>query len=270
MLNEIKKAQQFICNIIDFQPEFGIVLGTGLGELVNSLEIVATISYEDIPNFPLSTVESHAGKLIFGFLGEKKVVAMQGRFHYYEGYDMNQIVFPIRVIYFLGVKNLLISNAAGGINSNFQKGDLVVVTDHINLFPSNPLIGENYSELGPRFVDMYQPYFKPWVTLAEEIAQTYAIKLSTGVYAGLPGPMLETPAEYKYLSIIGADLVGMSTIPEVIAANHLGMKCLVCSIVTDECYGEIKPVDITEIISVANNAQPKLCKLFEELIKKVS
>jgi purine-nucleoside phosphorylase len=267
MLNEIKKAQQYICSITNFTPEFGIVLGTGLGDLVKSIDVVCSISYQDIPNFPISTVESHAGKLIFGFLGGKKVVVMQGRFHYYEGYDMNQIVFPIRVLHFLGVKKLLISNAAGGINPKYQKGDLVLVKDHINLFPGNPLIGKNYPELGPRFVDMYQPYDKTWIELAKNIAQLKKISIHLGVYAGLTGPMLETPAEYKYLSIIGADLVGMSTIPEVIAANHLGMKCLVCSIVTDECYGEIQPVNITEIIEVANNAQPKLCTLFEQFIQ---
>lgn len=268
MLNEIKKAQQYICNITDFKPEFGIVLGTGLGDLVKSIDVVCSISYADIPNFPISTVETHAGKLIFGYLAGKKVVAMQGRFHYYEGYDMHQIVFPIRVMYFLGIQKLLISNAAGGINPLCQKGDLVIVKDHINLFPSNPLIGKNYSELGPRFVDMYQPYPKNWIAIAEEIARENKIRVHTGVYAGLPGPMLETPAEYKYLSIIGADLVGMSTIPEVIAANHLGIPCLVCSIITDECYGEIQPVDITEIIAVANAAQPKLCILFEQFVQK--
>lgn len=268
MLNEIKKAQQYICSITNFTPEFGIVLGTGLGDLVKSIDVVCSISYQDIPNFPISTVESHVGKLIFGFLGGKKVVAMQGRFHYYEGYNMNQIAFPIRVLSFLGVKKLLISNAAGGINPQFKKGDLVLVKDHINLFSGNPLIGKNYPELGPRFVDMYQPYDKKWIELAKNIAQQNNINIHFGVYAGLTGPMLETPAEYKYLSVIGADLVGMSTIPEVIAANHLGMKCLVCSIVTDECYGEIKPVNITEIIEVANNAQPKLCILFEQFVNQ--
>lgn len=269
MLKEISEAHQYLADKITGKPTIGIVLGTGLGGLVNKIEIEQSFSYEDIPHFPTSTVESHSGKLIFGKISGKDVVVMQGRFHYYEGYNMDEVVFPIRVMKFLGVKNLLISNAAGGINPDFNKGDLVVIKDHINLFPTNPLIGKNYDELGPRFVDMFQPYNKEWIELAKEIATEHKLKVKSGVYAGLTGPMLETPAEYKYLAVIGADLVGMSTVPEIIAGNHLGMKCFACSIITDECYGEIKPVDISDIIATANGAEPQLTKLFTELIKKI-
>lgn len=269
MLKEINESVAYIEQQTNFKAHVAIVLGTGLGDLISSVAITHTIAYENIPHFPLSTVESHSGKLVFGELNGVNVVIMQGRFHYYEGYSMQQIAFPIRVLSGLGIKKILLSNAAGGINPSFKKGDLVIVNDHINLFNGNPLIGKNEDSLGSRFVDMCAVYDQDWINLAMEILQQNNLLPKTGVYAGLSGPMLETPAEYKFLAVIGADLVGMSTIPEVIAAKHLGMQCLVCSIVTDVCYGIIQPVAIQEIIKIANQAQPKLVTLFKELLPKL-
>ncbi len=270
MFEQIKKTTDFLINHTgNFKPDLGIILGTGLGGLVNDIKIEHEIGYENIPSFPTSTVESHKGKLIFGSLSEKKVVIMQGRFHFYEGYDLNEIVFPVRVMKLLGIKTLLVSNAAGGINPEFQKGDLMIIEDHINHFPGNPLVGKNIDELGPKFVDMYEPYSKLLISKAQSTAAKLGIKTQKGVYIGLPGPMLETPAEYKYLRIIGADAVGMSTVPEIIAAKHVGLTCFACSIITDICYGKIQPIDIKEIISSAMNAEPHLTSLFKELIKEL-
>ena len=267
MFKKIKESADFLFDKTQFKPKVGIVLGTGLGGLVSEINIEHSIDYSEIPHFPLSTVESHSGKLIFGKLGNTDVVAMQGRFHFYEGYDLNQVVFPIRVMKLLGIKNLFISNAAGGINPNYIKGDLMIVNDHINLFPTNPLIGKNIDELGPRFPDMSQPYSKKLIQKANEIAVNNNISIKNGVYVGLTGPMLETAAEYKYLGIIGADVVGMSTVPEVIAAVHSGIPTFACSIVTDECYGELKPVNIQDIIKTAMEAEPKLTLLIKNLIQ---
>lgn len=270
MFKQIKEASDYILNATNsFQPKAGVVLGTGLGGLVKEINIDFELHYEDIPHFPVSTVETHKGKLIFGTLDNTKVVVMQGRFHNYEGYDLNQVVFPIRVMKLLGITNLFVSNAAGGLNPNFNKGDLMVISDHINQFPGNPLIGKNIDELGGRFPDMSEPYSKAFQKLAFEVAQENNFNLQTGVYVGLPGPMLETPAEYKFLSIIGADAVGMSTVPEIIAARHMNIPCFACSIITDICHGEIKPVDISEIIHVAMNAEPTLTLLFKKLINKI-
>lgn len=266
MLKAIYEAVEYIKTQTDFQPKTGIVLGTGLGGLVDKIDIHTQIAYKNIPHFPLSTVESHTGQLIFGTLKGEPVAAMQGRFHYYEGYNMNQVVFPIRVMKLLGIEQLFVSNAAGGINPKFDKGDLMLVNDHINLFPTNPLVGKNIEELGPRFVDMYQPYEPSWIAQGLKFVEKSGVRAQIGVYAGLSGPMLETPAEYKYLSTIGADAVGMSTIPEIIAAKHMGLKCFACSIITDICFGEIQPVNIEEIIAVAMSAEPKLTELITYLI----
>lgn len=248
-------------------PKIGIVLGTGLGNLVNEITIEKEIPYSDIPNFPLSTVEFHSGKLIYGKIEGKQVIAMQGRFHFYEGYSMNEIVFPIRVMKLLGVEKLLISNAAGAINTSYKKGDLMLIEDHINLQP-NALIGKNMDSLGTRFPDMSEPYNKELGKALKNIANKENITLHEGIYASVAGPMLETAAEYRYLHTIGADAVGMSTVPEVIAANHMQLPCVAISVLTDECdYNNLQPVNIQEIIEVAGKAEKKLSSLFKELIK---
>ncbi|NIV03088.1 purine-nucleoside phosphorylase [Candidatus Saccharibacteria bacterium] len=251
-------------------PEIGIVLGTGLGDLVNEIDKEITISYEDIPHFPVSTVEYHEGKLIFGKISDQPIVAMQGRFHYYEGYTMQQITFPIRVMKFLGVKTLLISNACGGMNPLFSKGDLMIMDDHINLLGNNPLIGINDDELGPRFPDMSEPYSRRLIALAEAIGLEEKIKLQQGVYVAVPGPNLETRAEYRFLKIIGADVVGMSTIPENIVARHMGMEVFGISVITDECFPDaLRPADINDIIKTANQAQKPLTLLMKRMVEKL-
>lgn len=252
------------------QPQIGIVLGTGLGHLASHITVIKEIPYQNIPNFPVSTVESHSGKLIYGTMGTKTVLAMQGRFHYYEGYSMQQIVLPIRVMKMLGVEFLLLSNAAGCLNLNWKKGDLMLIDDHINLQPFNPLIGKNLDELGPRFPDMSAPYHAPTNAKMESIAKRLDITLRKGVYVSVPGPMLETRAEYRYLKNIGADAVGMSTVPEVIAAHHMGLPCAAVSVLTDECDPDnLKPVDIKEIIAVASASELKLTNLFVALISEL-
>ena len=248
----------------------GIILGTGLGALVKEIKVEHEIDYAELPHFPLSTVESHHGKLIFGEIGNKKVVALQGRFHYYEGYSMQQITFPIRLMKFLGVETLLVSNACGGMNPLFKRGDVMIMDDHINLLGDNPLIGKNEDELGPRFPDMSEPYSKKLIALAEEVALENKIKVHRGVYVAVPGPNLETRAEYRYLRATGADVVGMSTIPENIVANHMGMKVLGFSIITDECFPEsLRPVDVSEIIATAMKAEPKMTLIMKEVIKRL-
>ena len=250
--------------------EIGIILGTGLGGLVKEIEIEHEIEYKDIPHFPLSTVESHTGRLIFGRINGKNVVAMQGRFHYYEGYSMKQITFPVRVMKFLGVKTLLVSNACGGMNPLYRRGDIMLMIDHINLLGDNPLIGPNEDELGPRFPDMSEPYSKDLIDIAEEVALDNKRKVQKGVYVAVPGPNLETRAEYRFLRYIGADVVGMSTIPENIVANHMGMKVLGISIITDECFPEsLQPVDVKEIIETAMTAEPKMTLIMKEVIKRL-
>ncbi|MGE5402176.1 MAG: purine-nucleoside phosphorylase [Ignavibacteriales bacterium] len=248
----------------------GIILGTGLGGLVKEIKIEAEIDYADLPHFPISTVESHHGKLIFGSIGGKKVVAMQGRFHYYEGYSMQQITYPVRVMKFLGVETLLVSNACGGMNPLFRRGDIMLMTDHINMLGDNPLIGKNEDDLGPRFPDMSEPYNHALIKLAEEIALENRIKVQKGVYVAVPGPNLETRAEYRFLRSAGADVVGMSTIPEDIVANHMGMKVLGFSIITDECFPDaLKPVDLQEIIAAAAEAEPKMTLIMKEVIQRI-
>lgn len=248
----------------------GIILGTGLGGLVKDIEIEHEINYQDIPHFPLSTVESHTGKLILGKINGKNVVAMQGRFHFYEGYTMQQITYPVRVMKFLGVTTLLVSNACGGMNPIYRKGDIMIMQDHINLIGDNPLIGRNYDELGPRFPDMSEPYDLELIQLAEEVALKNAIKVQKGVYVAVAGPNLETKAEYRFLRATGADVVGMSTVPENIVANHMGIKVLGMSIITDECFPDsLKEVNVQEIIETAMTAEPKMTKIMKEVISKI-
>ena len=248
----------------------GIILGTGLGGLVKEIKIEHEIDYDKLPHFPLSTVESHNGKLIFGKIGNKNVVAMQGRFHYYEGYSMKQITYPVRVMKFLRVETLLVSNACGGMNPVYRKGDLMLMSDHINLLGDNPLIGKNEDELGPRFPDMSEAYNLELIKLAEEVALENKIKVHKGVYIAVPGPNLETKAEYRFLRATGADVVGMSTIPENIVANHMGMKVLGISIITDECFPDsLKPVNVEEIIATAMEAEPKMTLIMKKVIEKL-
>ncbi len=267
---QIDAAVTYIRQFTDIQPSVGVVLGTGLGDLVKEIEQDVVLSYQDIPHFPVSTVESHAGKLIFGNVSDKSVVAMQGRFHYYEGYSMQQITFPIRVMKFLGVHTLIISNACGGMNPLYRKGDLMIMEDHINLLGNNPLIGVNDEELGPRFPDMSEPYSHRLIELAETIALEEKIKVQKGVYVAVPGPNLETRAEYRFLRIIGADVVGMSTVPEVIVARHMNLEVFGISVITDECFPDaLHPVDVEDIIATANQAQPKLTRLMKRLIERL-
>jgi purine-nucleoside phosphorylase len=253
-------------------PKVGIVLGTGLGELVNLINIDITIPYNQIPNFPVSTVEFHKGNLIYGKIGETQVLAMQGRFHYYEGYSMQQVTFPIRVMKQLGVKHLLLSNAAGGVNLSYKKGDLVLIDDHINLLPESPLRGLNDAAFGVRFPDMSKPYDGFLSSLLIKHADANGIPLKTGgVYAAVMGPNLETRAEYRYLKVIGADIVGMSTVPEVIVAKQCGIPCTAVSVITDECDPDnLKPVSLAEIIAVASKADVKLSGLFAEVVKELA
>ena len=248
-------------------PEIGIVLGTGLHQISEAIETIADIPYSSIPNFPLSTVESHSGMLTYGTYKGKKVLLMKGRFHFYEGYNYQQIVFPIRVMKLLGIKTLLLSNASGCINLNWKKGELMLLDDHINLHIDNPLIGKNIDEFGTRFPDLSAPYDLLLNQKLIAIAKKQNTTLHQGVYASIPGPNLETKAEYRYLKIIGADAVGMSTVPEVIAANHIGLQCAAISVLTDECDPDnLKPVSLAEIIAVAEAADKKLSNLFLELI----
>jgi len=249
------------------QPEIGIVLGTGLGQLVNEIEEPIEAHYNHIPFFPLATVEFHTGKLIYGTISEKKVVVMQGRFHLYEGYDLLDVTYPIRVMHQLGIKKLFISNAAGAINLDFKKGDIMLIEDHINLQGSSPLAFKNVAEFGDRFVDMMEPYDVDMRQKIEEIAKTEGISLKKGVYVSVVGPQLETKAEYRMLKILGADAVGMSTVPEVIVANHLRLPAVAVSVLTDECDPDnLQPINIQEIIEVAEKTEPKMVKLFKELI----
>lgn len=270
-LEKVNEAVNFIRSFYKETPKVGIILGTGLGELVKEVEISLTISYQDIPHFPISTVESHAGKLIFGKLSNQNVMVMQGRFHYYEGYSMQQIAFPVRVMKLLGIDYLFVSNAAGALNPAYEMSELMILEDHINLLPSNPLIGKNINELGVRFPDMFEPYSKKLIQIADEIIQqNYTIKFHKGVYVSVSGPNLETRAEYRYLRTIGADAVGMSTVPEVIAAVHTNLPVFAVSVLTDLCQPEhVKPVTLEEVLEAAAVAEPKMTFLFKEMIKKL-
>ncbi|WP_319479315.1 purine-nucleoside phosphorylase [uncultured Draconibacterium sp.] len=270
MLEKIKATANFIKEKIQASPEVGIILGTGLGGLVNEIEIIDSIPYTDIPNFPVSTVDGHAGRLIFGKLGDKEVLAMQGRFHYYEGYDMKEVTFPVRVMKFVGVKNLFVSNASGGLNPDWHVGEIVLLTDHINFFPEHPLRGKNNNELGPRFPDMSKPYSQRLRNKAKLIALQNNIDVKEGVYVGVSGPTFETPAEYKMFRILGGDIVGMSTVPEVIVARHMDMRVFGISIVTDSGVpGEIVEISHEEVQEVAMKAEPKMTLIMRDLIKSI-
>ncbi len=270
MKEQLSEALEYIRRHYQKSPEIGIVLGTGLGGLVDEIEVEKTLAYNFIPHFPISTVESHFGRLIFGTIGAKEVVAMQGRFHYYEGYSMKEITFPIRILNMLGVKTLLLSNAAGALNPEYHKGDLMIIDDHINLQTENPLAGPNLKDFGPRFPDMSEPYDPDLIRRAEQIATTSGSRVHTGVYLAVTGPSLETRAEYRYMRMIGADVVGMSTVPEVIVARHMALRCFAISVVTDECDpGRLKPFDIEEIIQVAGKAEPTLTRLLKQLIQEL-
>jgi purine-nucleoside phosphorylase len=271
MYQDIQETVQYIKQrTTNFEPEIGIVLGTGLGGLVTDIEVEFSLMYSNIPNFPISTLEFHSGKLIFGTLNGKKVIAMQGRLHYYEGYSMQQITFPIRVMKALGIQWLFVSNAAGSLNPAFKKGDLMVINDHINLQPESPLRGRNDADMGPRFPDMSAPYNKRLIEKALEIARKNEITCHQGVYVSVTGPNLETKAEYKYLRIIGGDAVGMSTVPEVIVANHMSIPVFAISVLTDEGFPEdLQPTSLEEIIETAKNAEPKMTHILSQLISAI-
>ncbi len=253
------------------QPKYGIILGTGLGQLIGKINIIKEVSYNHIPNFPTATVEFHTGKLIYGTLEGKTLIVMQGRFHLYEGYSLQDITFPVRIMKGLGIQKLLVSNAAGAINLNFKKGELMLIDDHINLQGGSPLAFKGVEKLGQRFTDMSAPYDPEMSGLITEIAKKHEITLHKGVYASVVGPQLETRAEYRYLKIIGADAVGMSTVPEIIVANHLGLPVVAVSVLTDECDPDhLEPVNIQDIIAQAAKAEPNMITLFRELIKQTS
>ena len=267
MLERIKNTASFIQGKIETSPEIGIILGTGLGGLVNEIDIQFSLPYEQIPDFPVSTVEGHSGQLIFGKLGDKQIVAMQGRFHYYEGYSFQELALPIRTLHAIGIKYLFVSNACGGVNPDFEIGDIMILDDHVNLLPGNPLIGPNYSELGPRFPDMSEPYDRALIQKAKSIADSHGVSVQTGTYAVVTGPCLETPAEYRYIRNIGADAVGMSTVPEVITARHLGIPCFAVSIITDlGVPGKIVEVTHEDVQRVAEATEPKMTGIIKELI----
>lgn len=271
MLEKIQETAGFIHSQIPTVPNIAVILGTGLGELAEQISDKKEIPYDTIPNFPVSTVEGHSGKLIYGLLGDKPILAMQGRFHYYEGYSMEEVTFPIRVFQAFGIKYLFVSNAAGGMNNSFEIGDIMLIEDHINTFPEHPLRGKNYKELGVRFPDMSDAYNKELRELAADIAKENSIKLQYGVYVGTQGPTFETPAEYNWFRIIGGDAVGMSTVPEVIVANHAGMKVLAFSIITDlGVLGKIVEVTHEDVQEAAKIAQPKMAFIMQEVIKRIS
>lgn len=267
-LEKIEEASGYIKENVKEIPEIAIILGTGLGDLVNYISDNQVIDYKDIPHFPISTVEGHSGRMIFGTLGGKRVMAMQGRFHYYEGYDMKQVTFPVRVMQDLKVKRLFVSNAAGGMNKEFKVGDIMIITDHINLFPENPLRGRNYDKLGPRFPAMTEAYSHKMVDLADSIAAKKSLRVMHGVYVGTPGPTFETPAEYEYFRVIGGDAVGMSTVPEVIVANHAGMEVFGVSVITDLGGKDITEVPThEEVQKAALKAQPNMITLITEMLE---
>ncbi|WP_392437495.1 purine-nucleoside phosphorylase [Cruoricaptor ignavus] len=269
MFGKIKETSDFILNEIGETPDFAIVLGSGLGALKNEVEAIKTLKYIDIPNFPQTTVAGHSGKLIYGRLEGKKVLMMSGRFHYYEGHDMQTITFPFRVFHLLGIKNLIVSNASGGVHPDFQVADIMIIKDHINMMPEHPLRGKNLDELGPRFVDMSEPYSRRMIALAKQVAEEEGIDAKEGVYVALQGPTFETPAEYGMVRAIGGDAVGMSTVPEVIVAKHQGMDVFGISIITDLGGPEIAfAVSHEEVLAAADKAMPKVIKLVKGLLRK--
>lgn len=269
MLGKIKEAVKFINDKVESKPKIGIILGSGIGELADEIVAEVKIPYDSIPNFPVSTVKGHHGQLIFGKLNGVQIVAMQGRFHFYEGYDMQEVTMPVRVLKLLGIDYLFVSNASGGVNSNFEVGDIMFITDHINLMP-NPLIGANIDDHGPRFVDMSEAYDSRLLSLAKKIARHKGIYYQTGVYASVTGPTYETPAEYKYIQTLGADAVGMSTVPEVIVARHMGLPVFAVSVISDlGVEGKIIEISHQEVIEAVARVTPKVIELFKELVKEV-
>ena len=270
MEKSFNEALDYIRKLYKGTPEVGIILGTGLGGLTAEIEEEKVIPYNFIPHFPISTVESHFGRLIFGKMGNKNVVAMEGRFHYYEGYTMQQITFPVRILKLLGIKSLFISNAAGAMNKEYEKGDLMILDDHINLQTHNPLIGANNAAFGPRFPDMSEPYDQELIARAIRIAEEKSFRVHKGVYVAVTGPNLETRAEYRFLRMIGADVVGMSTVPEVIVARHMGLKTFAISVVTDLCDpDDLHPVTLEELIEASTEAEPRLTYMLARLIKEL-
>ncbi|MDZ7607979.1 MAG: purine-nucleoside phosphorylase [Cyclobacteriaceae bacterium] len=266
-MQEFFDAVDYIQTKYKGTPHYGIILGTGLGKLVSEINIECTIPYDEIPHFPVSTVESHHGKLIFGTIADKPVVVMQGRFHYYEGYSARQITFPVRVMKLLGIRKLFISNACGGVNPDHAVGELMIISDHINLHPDNPLRGPNLDAFGPRFPDMSEPYDRAMIAQALQIAKNNGIKVHTGIYASVTGPNLETPAEYNYIRTLGADVVGMSTIPECLVARHMGIPVFAISVITDlGVPGKIHEVTLEMVLEAASKAEPSMTKIFRELI----
>lgn len=264
------EALEFIQSETDMRPNYLLILGTGLGQLADEMDVTHEIHYDQIPHFPVSTVESHAGQLLFGTLGGKEVVAMQGRFHYYEGYTMQEICFPVRVLKENGADTLFVSNACGGMNPLYSRGDIMLISDHINLLGDNPLVGPNDDELGPRFPDMSDPYTERLREIAQTVALEESIPMHQGVYVAVSGPMLETKAEYRFLRLLGADVVGMSTIPEVISAVHMGMDVLGISVITDECFPDVlEPVNIEDILEAAAMAEPKMTKVIIRVLEKL-
>jgi purine-nucleoside phosphorylase len=268
MWNKVQETVKFLQNKGITKPDYGIILGTGLGNLVEKIAVEITIPYQDIPNFPVSTVAGHSGELIFGTIGTKKVLAMRGRFHFYEGWTMEQTIFPVRVMKYLGVENLIVSNASGGVNPAFKVGDIMIITDHINLMPQHPLHGKNDERFGPRFVDMHEAYSKKMIAKMESVAEKLNIPVQKGIYLALQGPTFETPAEYKMVKILGADAVGMSTVPEVIVAKHMGMTCFGVSVITDlGVEGIVEAVSHEEVQKAAKGSEKNLGKLVEAFIK---
>lgn len=269
MWEKVQQTVSYIKSKINFNPEYGVILGSGLGGFTDDIQIEYTLPYTEIPNFPVSTVEGHKGALVFGTIGDKKVVAMQGRFHFYEGYDMKQVTFPVRVMKYLGVQKLIVSNASGGVNSNYKVGSIVVIKDHINMMPEHPLHGKNDQRFGPRFVNMSEPYSRKMIAKAKEIAKDLGIVVQDGIYLGLQGPTFETLAEYKMVKNLGADCVGMSTVPEVIVARHMEMETFGVSVITDMGDEDnIEEVNHAEVLKAAEAAEPDVRRLIQEMIKQ--
>jgi purine-nucleoside phosphorylase len=267
MWDKVQETVSFIKEKINFIPEYGVILGSGLGGFTDDIDVKFTLPYEEIPNFPVSTVEGHKGALVFGTIGSKKVVAMQGRFHFYEGYSMKEVTFPVRVMKYLGVEKLIVSNASGGVNPNYKVGSIVIIKDHINFMPEHPLRGKNDERFGPRFVNMSEPYSVKMIAKAKEIAQELSIEVHDGVYLGLQGPTFETLSEYRMVKILGADCVGMSTVPEVIVARHMELETFGVSIITDMGDEDsILTVSHNEVLEAAKKAEPNLRNLIKELI----
>ncbi|MFV7236893.1 MULTISPECIES: purine-nucleoside phosphorylase [Flavobacterium] len=269
MWKEVQQTVSYIKERIYFTPEYGVILGSGLGSFTNEMKVEFILPYNEIPNFPVSTVQGHKGALVFGTIGDKKVVAMQGRFHFYEGYSMKEVTFPVRVMKFLGVEKLIVSNASGGVNPNYKVGSIVMITDHINMTPEHPLRGKNDERFGPRFVNMSEPYSRKMIGKAQELAQELNIEVHEGIYLGLQGPTFETLAEYRMVKILGADCVGMSTVPEVIVARHMDLETFGISVITDMGNEEsIGTISHDEVLEAAKKAEPKVRSLIKELILK--